>query len=465
MRTAISSRRRIKRRCQLGLAVALAIFLVCGQASARCNRSNLENLQQRYETVTTIYEANWSDYIKWMACAAIALGGGGPAVLTACSSEIFNAITSHLAGSVDRATIIDKIANGLEFVDDVKVCRVKFLTYQCETCDCRFCFPHGFNCDKCGEWCRPEPNRHALVLACRRKEEPPRPPPPPVATWIGIGRSDGSNAIFAMDGSPSSRPEVAPWKWCPAGRVLVGANLFSSMESFWVCTTPALEHHPFYVARFVNAAAFVYRVQAGFPVERMGGIEYENCPKLSWSLGRALAPGGSWGGFWACSGSGISPPPVELASRVSVVMYRDTPTSTAQHWYFDPIGASRSRAPEDLSASGAGLMIVNRRTGMALDHSGSVRIGPWWIAILERYVWGAKGQLWRLEKHPTLDRYVIRWPPTGQVLDHVPGEADRRHAVLHDEVRGAPAQLWEIRRVEGDYYSIINHHSRQALDY
>jgi hypothetical protein len=157
----------------IAFAIAMAMLFTCSQASARCNRSSLESLQRRYDTVTTIYEANWSDYIKWMACAAVAVGGGGPAVVAVCSDVIVNAISSHLAGSVDRATIIDKIKNGQEFVNGTNICRVDVLTYQCEVCNCRVCIPCTFcspraNCNDCGEWCVPEPNRHALVLACRR---------------------------------------------------------------------------------------------------------------------------------------------------------------------------------------------------------------------------------------------------------------------------------------------------------
>ncbi|MFT3770323.1 MAG: RICIN domain-containing protein [Minicystis sp.] len=275
--------------------------------------------------------------------------------------------------------------------------------------------------------------------------------------WVGIGRGTG-NAIFTVDGLDNPPSEVVPWKHCPEGTTLIGAGGISSEEALWVCTLPELAHETFFVARLVNAAAFVYRVQDG-SVERMGGIEHRNCPQLSHPIGALPLPGG----FWVCSGGGISPPPVELPSRAPVLMVSSNPNSTAQQWYFDPIGASPSRGPADLASNGAGLMIVNRATGMALDHSGSEQIGPWWTAIVERYAWGAKGQVWVLEKHPSLDRYVIRWPTTGQVLDYVRGEDDQWRAVLHTPVNGAPAQLWEIRRVEGDYYTIVNHYSGLAL--
>ncbi|WP_437745708.1 RICIN domain-containing protein [Sorangium sp. So ce302] len=279
-----------------------------------------------------------------------------------------------------------------------------------------------------------------------------------VPVWIGITRSDRSNAIYAMDGSDNPRSEVVPWKTCPEGQVQIGLGVHSTEEAFWVCTAPAQAHDTFFVSRFVNAAAFVYRVRDG-SVQRMGGIEYQNCPMLSTPIGRALIPGG----FWACSGGGISPPPVAMSERAPALMVGSNPSSTAQQWFFDPIGSSPSRAPTSLAASKAGTMIVSRATGMALDHSGSAHIRSAWIAIVDPYTWSAKGQVWLLEKHPSLDRYVLRWPPTGQVLDYAFGEDGKTYAVLQDAVAGAPAQLWDIRHVEGDYYAIVNHHSGQAL--
>eukprot|EP00437_Effrenium_voratum_P011831 CAMPEP_0181446840 /NCGR_PEP_ID=MMETSP1110-20121109/26316_1 /TAXON_ID=174948 /ORGANISM="Symbiodinium sp., Strain CCMP421" /LENGTH=358 /DNA_ID=CAMNT_0023570939 /DNA_START=157 /DNA_END=1233 /DNA_ORIENTATION=+ len=134
-------------------------------------------MKSEWTNVVTVYEADWVSYAKWLGCAAVSATAppASPVVLSLCANDIwteiastaiFKAAISH--GAVDKMDIIDKIRTGANFFIDGKEAAVKILTYQCEVCNCRFCIPHGFSCSKCGKWCVPETNRHALVLGYRQ---------------------------------------------------------------------------------------------------------------------------------------------------------------------------------------------------------------------------------------------------------------------------------------------------------
>ena len=150
----------------------LTFIMAVGIAQAKCNRGSLEQLKKDWTNVVTVYEADWVSYMQWLGCglAAPATGGGS---LSLCArdiftrlaaTELFKAAISH--GAVDQTSIIDKIKTSRSFFVGGNEAAVKILTYQCKVCNCRLCL-HGFNCDKCGEWCTAEPNRHALVLGWR----------------------------------------------------------------------------------------------------------------------------------------------------------------------------------------------------------------------------------------------------------------------------------------------------------
>ncbi|CAJ1337714.1 unnamed protein product [Effrenium voratum] len=157
-------------------ALALIVLILALHAqltAAKCNREPLKKMQREWTNVVTVYEADWVSYITWLACAGAGAASGGT-LLALCAApilqklmvtELFKAAISH--GAVDEMGIMDKIRTGANFFVDGQEAAVKILTYQCKVCNCRVCFPWGFNCGKCGEWCVKEPNRHALVLGYR----------------------------------------------------------------------------------------------------------------------------------------------------------------------------------------------------------------------------------------------------------------------------------------------------------
>eukprot|EP00928_Gymnodinium_smaydae_P100718 TRINITY_DN9948_c0_g1_i1.p1 TRINITY_DN9948_c0_g1~~TRINITY_DN9948_c0_g1_i1.p1 ORF type:complete len:385 (+),score=25.67 TRINITY_DN9948_c0_g1_i1:57-1157(+) len=157
--------------------IVVIVFTLLAQvnlANAKCNQGSLDQMKRDWTNVVTVYEADWVSYLQWLACAAGSTASAGTLMALCAASiyeklaytELFKTAISH--GAVDQTDIIDKIKTGANFFIDGHEAAVKILTYQCEVCNCRFCFPHGFNCNRCGEWCVPEPNRHALVLGYRQ---------------------------------------------------------------------------------------------------------------------------------------------------------------------------------------------------------------------------------------------------------------------------------------------------------